>query len=564
MGDTRKFSAEKPQGQHGLDLHTAISVLSLYTPWVARVIRQIPVVDVSGLGMNGIDDAGRVYIDFDLIKTRSEMDKPEDPDYYNANVAIVLLTAGWATLQKYGVRGESYQQTSAGEWNYAFAGLSLKHMYSALTNNGAPSDALSGRSLTGNSTLTEIYSRFGIRSALPDTVDEVVNALTDVTTQAELEGKKTPFINGLSVASLNHEAGTLNIVTAAQGGFQVVADTSGNVTVISTATGQPLEVQGAEYSDLTPPIVRILPGTIGDNASGFGNGQSEQGQQTNQGSSLGGDDSEGSDGQGEGPDSDAGAPGFDGTSAGAPSLTDEDLDTMQMELAKDIQEQNGSKSIGNSSSDFLTKWAADRLVPPVLTERELFRRKVRGRIDYHSRGKRATNTRRNRRQPVGTRVIIPAYVGVRPKMHIAIDVSGSMSDDDLLRAFSEVTELARDVDVYYYSVSTNSHEIHELKKGQTPQFDRDYGGTDMRVAFAMFETYAADFGLVITDGYTPWPTENELSPRRDYAVAIVASDEMEYMRIREDIPKSVATFYLPRPGSEDWGHGQGTYRPPSR
>ena len=74
--------------------------------------------------------------------------------------------------------------------------------------------------------------------------------------------------------------------------------------------------------------------------------------------------------------------------------------------------------------------------------------------------------------------------------------------------FAEVTAAAMShgFDVSYFSVSTMPHGLRHAAFGEAPVFDRDQAGTDMRMAFTMFDEGDWDIAVLLTDGRTPWPT----------------------------------------------------------
>lgn len=133
---------------------------------------------------------------------------------------------------------------------------------------------------------------------------------------------------------------------------------------------------------------------------------------------------------------------------------------------------------------------------------------VRGNADYsYQRPSR-------RRVP---RVVLPAMQRPIPRVAIVVDTSGSVGDDQLAVAWTEVhgclrrlgarrdllSVYAADVDVHKLN-GTPSKRIQLLGGGGT-----DMGGAITKVLRAVPKP---DLVVVITDGLTPWPTQRPVRP----------------------------------------------------
>ncbi len=109
-------------------------------------------------------------------------------------------------------------------------------------------------------------------------------------------------------------------------------------------------------------------------------------------------------------------------------------------------------------------------------------------------------------------VILPTYQKPVPNIAIVIDTSGSVNDKALQQAFNEAEGICRvvkgtvtvvDVDSAARSTKTKSMKRVKAEGG---------GGTDMRVGIAKAmsdKRNLPNLVCVISDGYTPWPTEDE-------------------------------------------------------
>ena len=188
------------------------------------------------------------------------------------------------------------------------------------------------------------------------------------------------------------------------------------------------------------------------------------------------------------------------------------------------------------------EWSTTALETQVIDPMIFFNSTVGGHLDHASNGHIATYSRRSRRQEaVSNHVILQGKAAEVKDLYIAVDVSGSMTDDDLRLALTAVEQLGteRGFNIYYFSVSTMQHEVRQLEPGHTPIFDRDQAGTDMRVAFDMFSIYGAQTRMVITDGYTPWPTDVDPGTLTVVAIPTLTEDNFN------DICKTVPTFLNP-------------------
>lgn len=155
----------------------------------------------------------------------------------------------------------------------------------------------------------------------------------------------------------------------------------------------------------------------------------------------------------------------------------------------------------------LRRWADEVLTGPKVSWRVLLAGAVRraaaltvGRTTY-------TYARPGRRRLPG--LLTPAMRSPKITAAIVIDTSGSMSADDLAAALAETTGIIKatgghttvltcDVDASGATRVRRASDI-ELTGG---------GGTDMRVGIAAAAKLRPrpDITVVLTDGYTPWPT----------------------------------------------------------
>ena len=159
----------------------------------------------------------------------------------------------------------------------------------------------------------------------------------------------------------------------------------------------------------------------------------------------------------------------------------------------------------------LRRWADDRLQPVVDWHAEL-RAVVSKHIGQHAGRRDYTYRRPSRRHAPG--VILPGMVGhAPPSVAVVIDTSGSMMPSDLARALAETGDLVRRLSHSHIpvrviacdSAATTAQTVRDVRQVELV----GGGGTNMvaGIEAAVGLTPRPDLVVVITDGWTPWPTE---------------------------------------------------------
>jgi len=163
--------------------------------------------------------------------------------------------------------------------------------------------------------------------------------------------------------------------------------------------------------------------------------------------------------------------------------------------------------------DRIRAWAG-KIRPPQLDASLILPRQTTQGRGYATTNRRRTFKRPNRRfghlaQTTG--LVMPAYTTSTGVISIAIDVSGSMEDDQINQAVSEIAHLASTgaYAITYFSFSDTVHPTCRLFGHQTPVIDRDEGGTDICIAFDKMRDDKTLTNILITDMNVPkWPDEN--------------------------------------------------------
>lgn len=183
-------------------------------------------------------------------------------------------------------------------------------------------------------------------------------------------------------------------------------------------------------------------------------------------------------------------------------LTDAQKADLKAGIAASIR---GHKSIGNGGADALVD-ALNELIAPSVD----WKAYLRDCIDSSSRHVQ-TYSKWNRRSG---RVIFPAQTGNHINLVFGVDTSGSMSNEDLGEALSELRSIMESFDSWsmkLISCDSVAHLIGEYESEEGDDFSSvnkqliGGGGTDMQPMVS----FAEDFGdtpnalVIVTDGYIP-------------------------------------------------------------
>lgn len=200
-----------------------------------------------------------------------------------------------------------------------------------------------------------------------------------------------------------------------------------------------------------------------------------------------------------------GKDGKGGDDASAPAMTEGQAFSVRTQVAQ------AAKSAGNAPAE-LRRWAEDFLDTTVDWRDEL-RTVVRTAVAATSgRGDGPRHPRRPGRRAYQRDIIVLARRELTVRLGIVIDSSGSMGGTEagspLSVAAAEATALLRELTSPTVVLSVDADvAVKQTAHARTRLKLDGGGGTDMRIGYAALAEEGVDVGVVITDGYTPWPAE---------------------------------------------------------
>ncbi|MCZ0210084.1 VWA-like domain-containing protein [Streptomyces sp. UMAF16] len=192
--------------------------------------------------------------------------------------------------------------------------------------------------------------------------------------------------------------------------------------------------------------------------------------------------------------------------AGAHGLTRRQRDAVRFRVAEGIKGKPGS------APDGWRRWADEAFHPPQ-PWRQLLGAAVRSAASAPGPGGNHTYRRPSRRSAAVPGVVLPSLRRTPPRVCVVIDTSGSVSDAELGSALLEVAAIARAVGGRRDLVSVISCDAAAgiavpLCRAENIEL-LGGGGTDLRSGFAraLRSRPRPDVIVALTDGQTPWPSE---------------------------------------------------------
>ena len=169
----------------------------------------------------------------------------------------------------------------------------------------------------------------------------------------------------------------------------------------------------------------------------------------------------------------------------------------------------------------LLRWAQELLEPKVDWRKALAAEiragiySVSGMVDY-------SYGRPSRRQSVSADVVLPSLRKPLPQVAVVCDTSGSMSESLLGQAFAEVEGLLRSVGLSRDGVRVLSCDaaVHDVRRVTSVRQVELFGGggTNMGEGIDVASRLKPKPGVIVvlTDGYTPWPSD---APKGSHVIA---------------------------------------------
>lgn len=207
--------------------------------------------------------------------------------------------------------------------------------------------------------------------------------------------------------------------------------------------------------------------------------------------------------------------GYEVDESEAPGLSSIEQIALAEKVAKQILK--ASQNRGRVSAGW-QRWANEKLHP-----KADWRRQLRSLISSSLRMKSGANdysySRPNRRQSVYGNILMPSLVQYIPNIAVIVDTSGSQNDRMISQALAEVENIIKSTGQKVHLISCDA-KVHFSKQVSSIKGVKllGGGGTDMRVGIkeALEAKLKPDVIIVITDGYTPWPSQ---VPKRTKIIA---------------------------------------------
>lgn len=195
--------------------------------------------------------------------------------------------------------------------------------------------------------------------------------------------------------------------------------------------------------------------------------------------------------------------------SGAPAVRQVEADALRRSTADSIRAHVRSRGTVPAGWQ---RWA-DQIAEPVIDWRRLLTGALRQAVAWAAGAVDYTYARPGRRTGALHGVVLPSLRRPLPRVAIVVDTSGSMGNDDLAAALSEVTGVLRAVGIRGNRVTVlacdaDVHAVTRVTKAEQVELGGG-GGTDMRVGIAAARAVPdpPQIIVILTDGGTPWPDE---------------------------------------------------------
>jgi len=190
-------------------------------------------------------------------------------------------------------------------------------------------------------------------------------------------------------------------------------------------------------------------------------------------------------------------------------ISSAEQELIKRQVAKDIE--SSAKEAGAAPAG-LQRWANQLLHPQVKWTKELASVVKRAMMEVMGKQDRTFKRISRLSGALDTKIILPGWKGYFPNVALIFDTSGSMGDTDLAKSIAEAKGVLRAIGGGGFGVVTISVDCAIGTKQRVNSASRislsGGGGTDMGVGLAEAEKTKPriDVAIVLTDGYTPWPS----------------------------------------------------------
>lgn len=225
----------------------------------------------------------------------------------------------------------------------------------------------------------------------------------------------------------------------------------------------------------------------------------------------------------------------------SPGISEAEGRAIQKDIAKEIKRAQATRG---DQPGGMQIWAEGILAPAKVNWRTHFKSLVRRAVAF-KRGDDVTTYRRLGRATAasGYSQPFPSTHTPVPRIGVVLDTSGSMGYGEgspLRAAWSEVEGICKQVQaqVSFMSVDAVAGTLQEITSFKQATLQGG-GGTDMRVGIAAMDKAKnpVTVCIVLTDGYTPWPT---VAPRHMKVIAALVGGG----GAARDVPSFITTVVV--------------------
>ena len=189
---------------------------------------------------------------------------------------------------------------------------------------------------------------------------------------------------------------------------------------------------------------------------------------------------------------------------GGEHISPMEKELISKEVARKIKEHTASR--GNMPAG-MVRWADDQLREPIIPWNKELASILRGHLASLTGYGDITYARRHRRQSFYGTILRPAPYRLIPQIVVVVDTSGSVSDEMLSQALTEVHHILRaneGIGVTVMSCDAAVANVQKVFSRQQITF-KGGGGTDMVAGIMVALEKKPQILILITDGFTPYP-----------------------------------------------------------